>query len=378
VGRGGGQHQDHRSVGGHDPVVAGDLSGLDSARLGGVLRYLFRRSLKKNAPRLVTDLAALAIDATAGARLAQVTALHAVLAGLPADAVVKLRCDPEVSSAVWGEIRDWIWRTLPSGDPLSAAINYGIAGVRADEIKKKAGDFAGSDDAGLVAALLAFGSAYDGWTKVQEAARLADEKKAELARIAKEEREVRILEVFGLRETAEAQERLQALLDHLNDARNADHYRFAVWNERSGASDDTIMSMALNGLIDPTPVGVVGEQLAVPVRLQANAGLEAFTQACLADLREQVQDDVHRHLLPSSALHCEAIVGDCSASEPESMAQQRLQTWRLAIDNQAAALEVRRLQARLDAVPALLDRDWPPAGSDAGTRAVVPTASEPS
>jgi hypothetical protein len=62
-------------------------------------------------------------------------------------------------------------------------------------------------------------------------------------------------------------------------------------------------------------------------------------------------------MLPTAALHCEAIVGDCSCSEPETLAREQLQTWRLAIDNQAAALDVQRLAARLAAVPPMLDRD---------------------
>jgi hypothetical protein len=62
-------------------------------------------------------------------------------------------------------------------------------------------------------------------------------------------------------------------------------------------------------------------------------------------------------LLPTAALHCEAIVGDCSCTEREAMAREQLQSWRLAIDNQAAALEVQRLAARLAASPPMLDRD---------------------
>lgn len=321
--------------------------------------YLFAQSLKRNAPRLVQDIAGLGID-TSGAlppSAAQIEAVHVMLATLPPEAVVKLRFDEAVASSVWGQIRDAILATLPSGDPISFAINYGIACKRADDIKNKCGGFMSFDDAGLVGRANAFASHYDTWAKNREAARQADDKKAELARIAKEEREARVLEAFGLRETADAQERLQALLDHLNDDRNLDHYRFAVWNERAGSTDDAVMGMALQGLVDPTPVGIVGDRLAVPVRPQADSVLAGFVERTLADLRPQLQAQVQRHLLPTAALHCEAIVGDCSCSEAQALAREQLQTWRLAIDNQAAALEVQRLAARLAAVPPMLDRD---------------------
>lgn len=321
--------------------------------------YLFAQSLKRNAPRLVQDIASLGID-TRGALLpsaAQIQAMHVMLAMLAPEALAKLRFDEAVAGAVWGEIRDAILATLPSVDLVSLGINYGIACQRADNIKNKCGGFASFDDAGLVAHASAFATHHDNWVKNREAARQADDRKAELARIAREEREARVLEAFGLRETADAQERLEALLDHLNDDRNLDHYRFAVWNERAGSTDDAVMRMALQGLIDPTPVGIVGDRLAVPVRALAGSMLAGFIDRTLADLRPQLQSQVQQHLLPTAALHCEAIVGDCSCSEPEALAREQLQTWQLSIENQAAALEVQRLAARLAATPALLDRD---------------------
>lgn len=322
-----------------------------------ILCYLFGQALRRYAPRLLADLAGLGLDAQTGATAAQVHALRAILATLTTETLGKVRSDNAVADGVWSEIRDWILATLPIGDPISFGISYGVACKRADDLKKKCGGFASFDDGGLVGALLAFSGHYDGWAQAQAAARQADEKKAELARIAKEEREVRILETFGLRETAEASERLEALLDHLNQRRNLDHYRFAVWNERSGSSDETIMSMALAGIIDPTPVGIVGETLAVPVRLTPGTPLAELAAQCLAGFQEATPVDTRRHILPTSALHCEAVVGECSAREPESASRERLEIWRVALDNQATALEVRRLQARLDASPPLLDHD---------------------
>src|SRR6185436_2497542 len=151
-----------------------------------------------------------------------------------------------------------------------------------------------------------FGVAYDAWIKQQAAAQQNDQKRVELARIAKEERELRILESFGLRETADAEERLQVLLDHLNDSRNFDHYRFAVWNERAGGANNTVTALALAGFIDPTPVGIVGDRLAVPVRLEHEARLSAFFTDSVADLIAHTVRDERRHILPTAALYAEA------------------------------------------------------------------------
>ncbi len=335
----------------------GDAEGIQD-----IQRYLFDQSCRRNAPRLVQDLAALGIDASGALppASAQVEAMHLILATLPPEALVKLRFDDQVAGLVWGQIRDAIWGALPNVDPISAAVNYGIACKRADEIKARCGGFASFDDGGLVATLTGFATHHDTWAKNREAARQADEKKAELARIAKEEREARVLEAFGLRETADAQERLEALLDHLNESRNLDHYRFAVWNERAGSADDAVMGMALGGWVDPTPVGIVGDRLAVPVRLREGSRFADFVARSLDDLRPQLQSEVQRHILPTAALHSEAVVGDCSSSEREARAREQLQTWRLAIDNQAAALEVQRLAARLAASPPMLERDGAP------------------
>lgn len=328
-----------------------------AAGAADIRAYLFEQSLRRNAPRLVQDLAALGVDPTGAVppSAAQVQALHVALAVLPPEAVMKLRYDPVVDGLVWGQIRDAILATLPSGDPISLAINYGIACKRADDIKASCGGFASFDDGGLVGQLAAFSSYHDNWAKALDAARQADARQAELARIAKEEREARILESFGLRETAEARERLDALLAHLNDRRNLDHYRFAVWNERAGSTDAAVMGLALAGLLDPTPVGIVGDRLAVPVRMKGH--FQAFVNGSMAELLDTVHEQVQRHVLPTAALHSEAVLGDCSCIEREARERDQLQTWRQALDNQAAALEVQRLAARLVATPPLLDRD---------------------
>jgi hypothetical protein len=350
------------AVNAHDVKFPLSIIGAEMGAQNGIediKRYLMRRTLRKNAPRLLSAIVGLAIDGAVGATAEQVQGVRSALSGLAADALGKLAYDPEVSGAVWNEIRDAILLTLPMGDPISAAVSYGIACMRADKVKANCDQLAVYQDEGLVKALASFAAHHDAWLQEQQAAREADEKKAELARIAQQERDARILEAFGLRETVEAEERLQALLDHLNNPRNIDHYRFAVWNERAGSMDENLMSLALSGLIDPTPLGLVGDHLAVAVRTEEGSALHQFSEDCLAGIADEIRQDDRTHILPTAAMHSEAIVGQCSTTEPEALARQRLALWRDSLEVDGLALENRRLRARLEASPALLDREWP-------------------
>ena len=214
------------------------------------------------------------------------------------------------------------------------------------------GGFTSYDDGGLLAALTAFGPVYDAWIAQQAAAEEENPKQAALARITREEREIRILETYGLRETADAEERLDAL-DHLNDPRNRDHYRFAVWNERSGAAGGGGRLQ----LVDPTPVGVVGDQLAVPVRLEDEARWSAFFTDSIADLVKNTVRDEQRHILPTAALYAEAIVGECCACEPNIITTQRLAADQARLQNELLEVEKDRLEARLAAHPPLLEKE---------------------
>jgi hypothetical protein len=239
--------------------------------------------------------------------------------------------------------------------PLSAAITLGIIWARL-------GGLSSFDDFGLVAAINSFRSAYSAWQAWMKEQEDKDEKLAAMRRIEKQERDLRVLEAFPLRETADAGERLDALLAHLNDPRNRDHYRFAVWNERSGASDPTLLSLALAGLVEPTPVGMVGDKLAVPVKLLPGSRLEKFFADTMADLLNPLHDKQDQ-ILQTPALYAEAIVGGCSACEDDIEDNNELDLAHKKIENDILALEARRLAARLDAKTPLLDRDGvaPPA-----------------
>jgi hypothetical protein len=189
-----------------------------------------------------------------------------------------------------------------------------------------------------------------------KAAQQADEKRAELARIERRTRDSNP-ESLGLRETAEAEERRDALLAHLNDDRNIDQYRFAVINERLGANTDIVMQLALAGVVDPTPVGIVNEKLAVPIRLGPDTPLDKLFKNSLAKLMNERKADERRHILPTPALYSESIVGECSAAEQDAVERRTLERRRMELDNRLTMLEAERLQARLNGTPPLLDKE---------------------
>jgi hypothetical protein len=313
-----------------------------------VNRHLFLQSVSTHASRLLLDLGAAGVPASPTAvSAAQVDDLARAISAVPGDRLPLLTYDSKVSSDVWWEIVRML-----GGNVLGANL-----------VSSKCGDLKTYNDAGLMGAIAAFSTAYDAWRKAQEAERLKNERFAELRRIAREERELRILDAFGLRDTAAAHERLEALLDHLNDQRNIDHYRFAVWNERSGATDETLVGLALAGWIDPTPVGIVGDQLAVPVRVSPGTKLASFYQDSIVDLVERFTTDRRDHILPTAALYAESIVGTCGACEGNVVEDRRLDLERKRAETELLRLEAKRLDARLRAKPPRLDLDPPPAAT---------------
>lgn len=313
-----------------------------------VRSYLFRKSLTANAPSLINDLTATGIgpQPTPVTR-SQARAVQRVIAALPPPALALLPADPHVADGVGWEMYGFVFAFNP--EPISA----GILTQRA----KDAAEMGTFEDEGLIQAIRVFSSAYADWVAEQEANKAADERQRELARIAREERNLRILESFGLKESAEAEERLDALIAHLNDLKNIDHYRFAVWNERSGADDPVLTNLAMAGFTEGAPVGIVGDKLAVPIRLEGHPKWRKLFADSVQDLG-QATKDIHRHILPTAALYSEAIVGRCCACEHAIVERQELEEQTIRLDNEGIKLENERLQARLDGK--LLEKEFPP------------------
>jgi hypothetical protein len=312
--------------------------------------YLFRKSLAANAPSLLNDLVATGVGPAAAATpvtRSQVRAMARVIAALPPQALALLPADPHTADGVGWEMYGYVLTFNP--ELISAG---GLTQFVKDRVGMNR-----FEDEGLIQAMTVFSGAYSEWLAEQEANKAADERERELARIAREERNLRILESFGLKESAVAQEREEALLNHLNDQKNIDHYRFAVWNERSGADDPVLNNLAFAGVIEGAPVGIVGDQLAVPIRLENHPKWRKLFQDSVQDLAVATKD-VHRHILPTAALYSEAIVGRCCACEHAIVEMQELEERTIRLNNEAIKLENERLQARLDKKE--FDKEFPP------------------
>jgi hypothetical protein len=321
-----------------------------------VRRHAFRKALKNHAPSLLADLTAVSLSTTASSiSVSQIEAVNRILGGVAGDAYPKLIADPGISDEIKRDIFGFLF-TFVFHELIASGVTLGVVWGRLNGL----GTF---DDFGFVAAVNAFRGAYAAWQAWLTEQLEKDEKLAALRRIEKQERDLRVLEAFPLRETADAEERLDALLAHLNDSRNRDHYRFAVWNVRSGASDARLMTLALAGLIEPNPVGMVGDLLAVPVRLEAGSRFEQFFNDSSADLLADPPRDTQDHILPTPALYADATLGECDACEEAIGRNDTLDAERKRIENEIRALEAQRLKARLEAQMPLLDREGaaPPA-----------------
>jgi len=321
-----------------------------------VRRYAFKKALQNYAPGLLSSLSALSLSTTASSITAtQIESIYQRLNDVATDNYPKFLADGSTSDAIRNEIYVYLL-TFVIHEPISAAVTLGVIWARLNGLST-------FDDFGLVSAVNGFRGAYAAWQAWVKEEMEKDEALAAIRRIERQERDLRVLEAFPLRETADAAERLDALLAHLNDTRNRDHYRFAVWNERSAESDPIIMNLALAGLVDPTPVGMVGDQLAVPVKLLPGSRLQKFFSDSLSDLLENPPHEHQDHMLPTPALYADAIVGICCACEENIERNNQLDLEHKKTENDILALEARRLSARLEAKTPQLDRDGvaPPA-----------------
>ena len=326
------------------PLAVAEAALGAGAGVKDIKRHMFTRALVARAPRLVSDLHGLGL-ATATMTPSMADSAMGVINAVATPDLVGLLVDEGVTKGEWFLIYAFLFPLNPMPDPISQGVKTATA----------TGALVGSipgwgvfDDGGLVGAMNDVKAKYAAWRAYLAEKLEDDEALAAMERIASEERSLRVLDAFPLRETAQAMERLEALLDHLNDERNIDHYRFAVWNERAGSSDPQLLALALAGFTEGAPVGVVGDDLAVPVRLPPGSPLADFFAASIAGLVAMAPLDVDDHLLPTSALYAEAIPGVCSGCEASAEASEQLDLARKGLDNSLLQLEIDRLKARLD------------------------------
>jgi hypothetical protein len=245
-----------------------------------------------------------------------------------------------VKDSVGWEI--WGLLFLVFTEPIATTISFGA-------LIGAIGGLGPFNDGGLVSAIADVKAKYTAWQAHLAEQRARDEKQAALERIAKEERSLRVLDAFPLRATADAEERLEALLDHLNDPRNIDHYRFAVWNERAGSTDPQLLALALAGVTEGAPVGVVGDDLAVPLRIPGGSVLEAFFEESIEDLISMSPRDEDDHILPTAALYAEAIPGECCACEENIVRREELELKERELENELLDAELERRKAKIKA-----------------------------
>jgi hypothetical protein len=306
----------------------------------GIQRYLFLKALEKHAPRLLANLGGLNL-ASGAVTPALANSAMATIDAIAAEDLGALKTpEGSVKDSVGWEI--WGLLFLVFTEPIATTISFGA-------LIGAIGGLGPFNDGGLVSAIADVKAKYTAWQAHLAEQRARDEKQAALERIAKEERSLRVLDAFPLRATADAEERLEALLDHLNDPRNIDHYRFAVWNERAGSTDPQLLALALAGVTEGAPVGVVGDDLAVPLRIPGGSVLEAFFEESIEDLISMSPRDEDDHILPTAALYAEAIPGECCACEENIVRREELELKERELENELLDAELERRKAKIKA-----------------------------
>ncbi|RYC14863.1 hypothetical protein [Nocardioides zhouii] len=300
-------------------------------------RYIFGKALASKAPGLVPGLGGLGLSAPTPA---VADAAAGIINGLSTETIDALTTVPsQLANDVWWEV--WAVVFLVLTEPIATSITTGVVvGALGN------GTY---NDAGLLGAMGNVRTTYAAWQARQAELRQVDEARAELDRIAAEERALRVLDAFPLRTTADHQERLDALIAHLNDPRNIDHYRFAVWNERAGSADPQLLALAMAGLTEGSPVGSVDDYLAVPLRIPAGSSLATFFDQSIAALVKMSPLDVDEHILPTAALYAEAVPGECCACEDSIIRREDLELDRLELANQLTEAEIQRRLAKIAA-----------------------------
>lgn len=332
-----------------DGAVLGDQPSCADIR-----RYLAKKYVRDTLPTLFAEISGLP-NAAANITAADADRLGGVVSRFLPERIAGMTYDDATAGAVTNEIRLYIITTpgLWPHDPLLA-----LALV---EAVKSNVNFSRFDDGGLAAALQAYAAAYAAWQAAVKAAAGDTERDREIKRINDEDRARRMFDLYPPKDVADAQERLSALLFHLNDQRNIDHYRFAVWAERGTLYDAQLLAWAQLGIIEPRVVGLVGENVAVPVNT-TNRPLAAKRVAdLLAAIPAEQRNVTKKNILPTGAVYAEASAGRCDACDPITQQQRTLDVEgrRVAVELEKA--ELARREARLRTIPPQLGADLPAA-----------------
>lgn len=147
--------------------------------------------------------------------------------------------------------------------------------------------------------------------------------KAEQAQ-SKQSSEDRLSMAFPLDELSRAQEREEALRDHLNEHKS--YYNFALFQVLPPAIQVTEIFEASQGklpigLFEPRVIALAGDRLVVPLTpIAGTNSLQAFIAALKANLEaafEGSEDDPDHVVMPTPGVSVSTRLGQCSACEPD-------------------------------------------------------------
>ena len=231
----------------------------------------------------------------------------------------------------------------------------------------------GMDDAGLSASARRLREAWQDYeAKAAEGEGIAlGNQLAENAQSAQDEASYldKLEMKYGVEVVAEAQERREALLGHLNDY--PDHYRYVLFQALPpGEQLRRLMDVAPQlqvGMFEPHVVAVNGPYLAVPLTPVGESKL-AKTLSTLRNLLQQASTEAaeaaeemgeNKLLLPTPGISVESRLGRCNGCEEHVQHLQAAEIRRARADVRLAELEADRRAARLKAKPPELDNPAP-------------------
>lgn len=137
----------------------------------------------------------------------------------------------------------------------------------------------------------------------------------------------------------------------MNNVKNIDHYRFAIANERNATMTSNAMSLALLGVCDPIPLGLIDEYLALKIRLDypSFTALKQFFLDSIRNIFENPPNVTHDNILPTPAIYAEALLGDCQVGEDFAVRQAEADVRAATAKADFDALKAERLRRRLAA-----------------------------
>lgn len=228
--------------------------------------------------------------------------------------------------------------TIP--DPVVAGvtflINKLIGGATAEVIEELASQLgiaaldakyslSALDDMGFLGQIAAFGEAYTDWKNASADFLKHTESLATALDTLANERNDQIRNAFPLSAVAEAREREEVLMMHLQD--NSNYYSFALYQAQlaNGSAEMPQLVKLSEGLISPEAMGIVQGKLAFPINLDdLPAAANPATIGALRDwFNEKIRDNVELDdgpdpsvvSLPTPGISLETRLGCCDGCE---------------------------------------------------------------